>query len=187
MLLQVYHKSWERHLVRIYQRVSVSYPRYSSSTLFTAHASRTHVKAPQTDFPVKHDNSSGLTHDSPSERPLRTKSDVPTPKAPKSIEATKPREEHQSRARTDFPHCLDVSRIGTKARRAASKPRRIPPRCPEPWKKPRKHQVGPHGSMPLSPKPSRLGFHRSRLPIPLGWDWLASGTRHGSPLGAVLL
>lgn len=46
---------------------------HPSRTIFTVHASRTHVKAPQTDFPVKHDNSSGLTHDSPSERHLRTK------------------------------------------------------------------------------------------------------------------
>ena len=50
-----------------------THPRHSSPTLFTAHASRTHVKGPQTDFPVKHDNLSGPTHDSLSETPLRTK------------------------------------------------------------------------------------------------------------------
>lgn len=49
------------------------HPWSSSPTLFTAHASRTHVKAPQTDFHIKPDNSSGPTHDSPSETPLRTK------------------------------------------------------------------------------------------------------------------
>lgn len=56
------------------------------------------------------------------------------------------------------------------------KPRRIHPRCPEPWKKLRKHQVRSHGSIPQSPNPSRLGSYRSRLPIHLRWDWLASGT-----------
>lgn len=58
--------------------------------LSTAHYSRTHVKAHQTDFLVKPDNSSGLTHDSPSERPLRTKATFQPKTAPKSIENTKP-------------------------------------------------------------------------------------------------
>lgn len=53
--------------------VSAVVPRHSSHTLSTAHASRTHVKAPQTDFPVKPDNSLGPTHGSPSKRPSRTK------------------------------------------------------------------------------------------------------------------
>lgn len=48
--------------------VFVAYLRHPFRTLSTAHASRTHVKAPQTDFHAKLDNSSGLTHDSPSER-----------------------------------------------------------------------------------------------------------------------
>lgn len=55
-------------------------------TLSTAHASRTHVTAPQTDLHVKPDNSSGPTHDSPSERPLRTKATPQPTQAPKSIE-----------------------------------------------------------------------------------------------------
>lgn len=61
-----------------------------SRTLFTAHASRTHVKASQTDFPVKHDNSSGSTYDSTSETPLRTKETFQPKTAPKSIEDGKP-------------------------------------------------------------------------------------------------
>ena len=76
-------------------------------TLSTAHASRTHVKAPQTDLHGKPDNSSGPTHDSPSERPLRTKATSQPKKAPKSIEDTKPREDHPSQARTDSPQCPD--------------------------------------------------------------------------------
>lgn len=56
---------------------------HSSRTLFTAHASRTHVKAPQTDLHAKPDNSSGLTHDSPSERRLRTKVTFQPKTAPK--------------------------------------------------------------------------------------------------------
>ena len=70
--------------------VFIAYLRHSSRTLFTAHHSRTHVKAPQTDFPVKPDNSSGLTQDSPSERHLRTKVTFRPKTAPKSIENTKP-------------------------------------------------------------------------------------------------
>lgn len=59
-------------------------------TLFTAHASRTHVKAPPAVFPVKPDNSSGLTHDSPSGKPLRKRVTFQHQKAPKSSENTKP-------------------------------------------------------------------------------------------------
>lgn len=62
---------------------SVTHPQHSSRTLFTALASRTHVKAPQTDFPAKPDNSSGSTYDSPSERPLRTKTTFQQKTAPK--------------------------------------------------------------------------------------------------------
>ena len=51
--------------------------------LFTAHASRTHVKAPQTDLHTEPDNSSGPTHDSPSEGPLRTKTTFQPKTAPK--------------------------------------------------------------------------------------------------------
>lgn len=77
-LLQVYHEDSKSVEDKAVRHVSVTNPRHSSHTLSTAHASRTHVKAPQTDFPVKSDNSSGPTHDRPSERPSRTKSDVPT-------------------------------------------------------------------------------------------------------------
>ena len=148
--------------------------RHSSHTLFTAHASRTHVKALQTDLHAKPDNSSGPAHDSPSERPLRTKDTFQPKTAPKSIENTKPEEEHPSPARTNSPPC--PNQIGTKARRAVSKPRRHQLRCSEPWEEPGNHQVRFHGSMPRPPNSSRLGSYRSRLPIPLGRDWLASGT-----------
>lgn len=117
--------------------------RHSSHTLSTTHASRTHVKAPQTDLHVKPDNSSGLTHDSPSEKPLRTKETFQHQKAPKSIENTKKRDDPPSQARTNSPPCSVQTGIGTKARRAASGPRRNPPRCPEPWKKLRKHRECP--------------------------------------------
>lgn len=60
-----------------------THPRHSSPTLFAAHASRTHVKAPQTDLHVKPYNSSGPTHDSPSKRPSRTKVTFQHGKAPK--------------------------------------------------------------------------------------------------------
>lgn len=58
-------------------------PRHSYPTLSTAHASRTHVKALQTDLHAKPDNSSGPTHDSPSKRPLRTKVTFQPKTAPK--------------------------------------------------------------------------------------------------------
>lgn len=63
---------------------------HSSNTLPAAHTSRTHVKAPQTDLHAKPDNSSGLTHDSPSEGLLRTKATFQPKTAQKSIENTKP-------------------------------------------------------------------------------------------------
>lgn len=118
---------------------SSTHSRYSSHTLFTAYTSRTHVKAPQTDFHIKPDNSSGLTHDSPSERLLRTKVTFQPKQAPKSSEesrgSTKRRDDHPSQARTYSAPCSARSGIGTKARRAASKPNPYPPRCSEPWKK----------------------------------------------------
>ena len=40
-------------------------------------------------------------------------------------------------------HAICQSRIETKARRAASKPRRHPPRCSEPWREHGKHRDGP--------------------------------------------
>lgn len=53
---------------RIAGHVFIAYLRHPHSTLFTVHAFRTHVKAPQTNLHAKPDTSSGLTHDSPSER-----------------------------------------------------------------------------------------------------------------------
>lgn len=135
----------------------LSHSWHSSPTLFTSHASRTHVKALQTVFTVKPDNSSGPTHGSPSERPLRTKATF-QPKKHRKASRTPSRERTtQARHGPTLLHALTRSGIGTKARRAASRPRPYPPRCSEPWKKPRRHQVGLHGSMSRSPKPSRLG------------------------------
>ena len=119
---------------------------HSFRTLSTAHASRTHVKAPQTDFPVKHDNSSGHTHNSLSERPLRTKVTFRYKKHRKSMEDANQREDHPNQARTNSPPCSIQSGIATKARRATSKPRRHPSPCPKPWKEHRRHQVRFHGS-----------------------------------------
>lgn len=60
-----------------------TYPQHPSRTLFPSHASRTHVKAPQADFPTKPDNSLGSTRDSPSERPSRKKRRSSQGRAPK--------------------------------------------------------------------------------------------------------
>lgn len=131
---------------------------YSFHTLSTAHASRTHVKAPQTDFPVKPDNSSGPTHDNPSERPLRKKVTFQPKQAPKKAWRTPSRKRTtQAKHGPTLLHALTGSNIGTKARRATPRRSPYPPPCLEPWKKPRIHQVRLHGSMPQSPKPSRLG------------------------------
>lgn len=75
---------------RIAWHVFIAYLRHPYRTLFTAHASRTHVKAPQTDLHAKPDNSSRLTHDSPSERSLYTKVTFQHKKHRKSMEDTKP-------------------------------------------------------------------------------------------------
>lgn len=128
--------------------MSSAHFRHSSHTLSTAYASRTHVKALQTDFHAKPNNSSGSTYDSPPESLLRTKATFQHQKAPKSIENIKQREDHPSQAPTNSPPCPSQSGIGTKARRAASRPSPYPPRCSEPWKKPLRHQVRLHGSMP---------------------------------------
>lgn len=69
----------------------------------------------------------------------------------------------QAKHRPTFLPAPFRSGTGPKARRAASRPRRHPPRCSEPWKEPRRHQVRFHGSMPQSLKPSKLGLDRSRL------------------------
>lgn len=153
-------------------------------TLFTAHASRTHVKAHQTDFPVKLDNSSGQTHDSPLERPLRTKVTFRHGKAPKRHRGHQAVREPPSQARANSPPCSFRSGIGTKARRAASRPRRHPPPCSEPWQKPRSIRSDSMAPIGKSPKPSRLGSDRSRLPIPvLG---LPRPRTHGTAPRAVL-
>lgn len=142
--------------------------------------------APPTDFPVEPDNSSGLPHDSPSERLSHTKA---------TFQHKKHRKKHRGHQKASKPpkpstgqlsSMLIRSGVGAKARRAASKPKPYPPPCPEPWKERRRHQVGLHGSMPQSPKSSRLGSHRSRLPIPLGWDCGSPRTVRGLPRGSRL-
>lgn len=157
------------------------HPRHSSPTLFTAHASRTHVKTSQTDLHAKPDNSSGPTHDSPSERPFRKKETFQHKKHRKSMEDSS-ETATQAKHRPTLLHALFRSRIETKARRATPRPRHHPPRCPEPWKKPRKHQVRSHGSTPQH-RSHRGPAQNSLGSKPLGWDWLASRTRCGSPRG----
>lgn len=142
-------------------------PSIPPHTLFTAHASRTHVKAPQTDFHSKPDNSSGPTHDSLPEMPLRMKVTFQPKQAPKSIEKQiRERTTQAKHGPTLLPASFQVENRA-KARRAASRPRRIPPRRSEPWRDLRSHQVRLHGSMPQSSKPSRLSFDRSKLRIPV--------------------
>lgn len=163
-----------------------THSRHSSRTLFTAHAPKTHVKAPQTDFPAKPDNSSGPIHDSPSERPLRTKETFQPKTAPKSIEDTKLQEEHPSQARTNSPPCSFSPRVETKARRAASRPSRHPPRCPEPWRS--------SGSIERNPwlnasdtEAIEARFSSLSAPNPLGLGLAPLRTRDTAPRGAVLL
>lgn len=85
-----------------------------SPPLFTTHALITHVKAPQTDFHIKPDNSSVPTYDSPSERPLRKKATFQHRKAPKKHRGkhgnTKQRDDHPSQARTNYSQCSFRSR-----------------------------------------------------------------------------
>lgn len=130
-------------------------------TLSTAYAPKTHVKAPQTDFPVKSDNSSGPTYDRPLERPLRTKATFRHGKAPK-----RHRENHQavreppSQARTNSPPCSFRSEGRHRDQddiliRAQSHGRSLEASGQTPWL-----------TSVKSPKPSRLGSDRSGLPIP---------------------
>lgn len=167
MLLQVYHTSTKNVGNHTGRSVPVTIPQRPSPTLFTAHASRTHIKADQTDFPVKPDNSSGPTHDSPSERPSRAKVTFRHQKAPKSIEDTKQREDHPSQAWTDSSPCSIRSGTGAKARRAASKPSPYPPRCSASWKK-----LKGIGSYSMTP----CHAHRShRSPTSIGSGSRSSG------------
>lgn len=124
-----------------------THSRHSPHTLFTAHAPRTHVKAPQTDLPAKPDNSSGPTHDSPSERLLRTKVTFQHKTAPKK------HREHQAVRGAPKPSLDQLSSMPHSDRESEPRPEGqhrnpgdIPPRCSEPWTKPRRHQVRLHGS-----------------------------------------
>lgn len=179
-LLQSYHEDSKKRRESDVWRVFVACFWHSSPTLFTAHASRTHVKAPQTDFPVKHDSSSGLTHDSPSERPLRTKVTFQPRRAPKR---------HRGRQAVRGPPKPSTDRLLSLPRpvgnldqgpEAAPKPSRHPPRCPKPMDE---------ASMASGQTPwlNATGIEaiEAKLrsvwaPKPLVLDWLPSGTRCGS-------
>lgn len=151
--------------------VSTATPWHSSRTLSAAHAPVTHVKAPQTDFHVKPDNSSGSTHDIPSERPLRTKATFQHGKAPKKHRGkpwgTKGETTTQAKHGPTPLHAPSSHGIGTKARRAASKPRRHPTSLPRAMEEASKQQVGLHGSTRSGHLSLQgFGFDWSRLPIP---------------------
>jgi len=132
------------------------HPWYSSHTLSTPHPSRTHVKAPQTDLHGKPDNSSGPTHDSPSERLLRTKATFHPKQAPKK------HREHQSargppKPSTDqlFPMPLQVE-DRSQGPKGSIETQTASTSMLRAMEEASKHQVRLHGSMPRSPKPSRL-------------------------------
>lgn len=155
--------------------------------LFTAHASRTHVKAPQTDFPVKHDNSSDLTHDSPSETRLRTKVTFQPKTAPKSIENTKPQEGHPSQASINSHPCTFQARNRNQGPKGSIETKTV-----------LLLDAQSHGrnfedirSDPMAPC-LRHRSHRCSATIglsskPLDWDWLTSGTQYGSPRSRITL
>ena len=110
-IFEYYSPIIARRAVMGFSFTSSTHPLHSSYTVSTAHASRTHVKALQTDFHVKPDNSSGSTHDSPSERPLRTKVTFQPKQAPKSSKEShaSPNRERtdQAKQRTNSPPCLE--------------------------------------------------------------------------------
>lgn len=164
---------------------SSTHSKHSSPLLSTAHASRTHVKAPQTDFPVKPDNSSGPTHNSPSKRPLRKKATFQPKQAPKSIENTKQREDHPSQAPTNSPPCSPQVEDRDQGPKGSIEAKPVSSSMLRAMEEASKHQVRLHGSIPQSPKPSRLGSHRSQLPTTLDWDWLPSDT-YAAPRGSRL-
>lgn len=153
-----------------------------------AHAFRTHVKAPQTDLHAKPDNSSGPTHNSPSKRPLRTKATFQPKTAPKKHrrrqavrEALKPSTDrlflpapNPIRDRNQGPKgSIETKTSSTSMLRAMGETLKASGQTP--WL---------HASVTEA---VRLGDDRSRLPIPLGWDWLASESAMRLPAGAVLL
>lgn len=141
---------------------------HSAPTLSTAHASRTRVKAPQTDFHVKPYNSSGPTHDSPSERPLRTKVTFQHKKAPKK--ASRKAMEHQTARRPHKPGTDRLSSMLLPARNRGQGPKgsietkTASTSMPRAMDEASKHQIGSHGSRHA---------HRSRQGFGLG-DWFAS-------------
>lgn len=149
---------------------SVTHPRHSSPTLFTAHTSRTHVKALQTDLHAKPDNSSGPTHDSPSERPLRTKVTFQLKTAPKK------HREHQAVRRPPKPSTSRLSSmpIQPESRDQGPKGSIETKTASTSMLRAMEEALKASGQNPwlhyTASKPSRLSFDRSRLPIPWGWD-----------------
>jgi hypothetical protein len=132
-------------------------------SLFTACTSRTHETAPQTDFPVKHDNllglpttarQKGLCMRKRSSSPKSTEKASRTPSCEMTTQAkhrptllyahsareSRPRPEGQHRGQDGTP---------TSTLRAMERA----------WKVSR----GLHGSMPQTSKPSKLSFDRSRI------------------------
>lgn len=145
--------------------------RHSTLTLSTAHAFRTHVKAPQTDFHVKPDNSSGPTTNSPSERPLRTRVTFQHEKAPKkaSRKAMKaPNGQRPPKPREDQPLSmpLPVPEPGPRPEGQHRNQDGIPLHACSHGRSGEASGQSPWLPSVRSPKPSRLGFDRSRLPIP---------------------
>lgn len=127
--------------------MSATHLRHFSLTLSTAHVSRTHVKAPQTDLHVKPDNSSGSTHDSPSERPLRKKVTFQHKTAPKK------HRERQAVRGPPKPSTDQLSSPHLSDREPGPRPEGqhrdqdgIHLDAPEPWEELRRHQVRLHGS-----------------------------------------
>lgn len=161
---------------------SSTHPRHSSSTLFTAHASRTHVKAPQTDLHAKPDNSSGLTRNSPAEKPLRTKTTFQPKTAPKKASRTPTRERSTQAKHGPTPLLAhSVREPGSRPEGQHRYQDGFLLLCSEPWDELRKHQVSSHGST------TQCRSHRGSASIGLGSKPLGigigspRGVQHGSP------
>lgn len=161
------------------------HPRRSSHTLFTAHVSRTHVKAPQTDLHIKPDNSSGFTHDNPKKSPLRTKVTFQPKQAPKSIKNTKPQENHPSQTRTNFSPCFPQTGNRDQGPKGVIGTKPSSTSMPGATEGLRKHQVRSRGSM-TQPRSHRgsASIDQDSRPLGVGLVPITEHTR--LPTGAVL-
>lgn len=130
--------------------IFLCHSRYSFHTLSTAHASRTHVKAPQPDLHGKPDNSPGPAHERPSERPSRTKATFRHEKAPKSIEesrgGTKWPETTQFRRGPTLPPCSSPSRNRDQGPNGSIETKTSSLSLLRAMAEASKQQVSPHGS-----------------------------------------